>query len=143
MAGDYAFYRRQYTDKTTDRTVLAAHTSADHADVIAPKSANHRVFIQKISVAITTHADQDILFQDDAATPVTVARWFDEATAGTTRPNDIPAVVFDFGPKGLPLTLGKNLDIIFSAAGIAGRVHIEAYEKLDGVIAYDSGASLQ
>ena len=142
-AGDYQFFQRHYTSKNIDRTILAAHTSTDHANVINPKTASHQIWIQKVVVAITTHADQDIAFQDGAGTPVLIARWFDEATAGTARPNDLPTIVFDFGPQGTPLTIGEELDIILSAAGIAARVHIEPYEKLGAAIAYDSGAANQ
>ena len=39
---------------------------------------------------------------------------------------------------GTPLTLGKNLDVVPSAAGVAGRLHIEAYEKLEGAVAVGS-----
>jgi len=140
MAGDYLFYKRQYSDKTIDRTVVAADTSAEHADVITPKSANHRIYIQKITVAFHTHADQTITFQDGAGTPVKVAVITDEATVVPTVPS---TVQYDFGPKGFPLTLGEELDIVFSAAGIAAAIHIEAYEKLDAVISYLAGASLQ
>lgn len=137
---DYQRHRSLHSNKSTVRTVLAADDSTDHADVITPKSANHQIYIQKIHVLISTHADQSVTFQDDASTPVVLASFLDEATVVPTVPS---SWTFDFGPAGKPLTIAENLDIIFSAAGIAGTITIEAYEKLGQVIAYDSGASLQ
>lgn len=142
MAGDYAFYRRQYSDKTTDRNIVAADESAQHADVIAPKSAKHTVYIQKITVNITTYSAKTITFQDDAGTPVPIAL-ISVPAAAVALPSESNSMTVDFGPKGKPLTEGKNLDIILSAAGLAGAVHIEAYEKLTGVTNYLSGASSQ
>ena len=136
MAGDYLFYKRHYTDKSHDRQIVAADTSTQHADVISPKSASHRIYIQKIILSITTHAAQTITFRDGAGTPLVIAAHTDSATG-------LSVVEWDFGPKGTPLTIGEELDIILSAAGIAATVHIEAYEKLDATISYLAGASLQ
>lgn len=125
---DYGYFKRVYSNKSIDRTILATDTSANHADVINPKNANHTVFIQKIVLSITTHAAQTITFRDGAGTPVNIAAHTD-AAAGQA------VVEWDFGPEGTPLTQGEELDIILSAAGIAARVHIEAYEKLTAVTA--------
>ena len=125
-AGDYLHHQFQNTRKIVDRTVLAAHTSTDHADVITPRDANHTIYIQKITVSITTHAAQTISFQDGAGTPVVIAAHTD-AAAG------LSVIEWDFGPTGTPLTAGEELDIILSAAGIAARVHIEAYERRTAV----------
>lgn len=125
-AGDYLHHQFQNTRKIVDRTVLAAHTSTDHADVITPRDANHTIYIQKITVSITTHAAQTITFRDGAGTPVVIAAHTDAATG-------LSVVEWDFGPTGTPLTAGEELDIILSAAGIAARVHIEAYERRTAV----------
>lgn len=132
-AGDYLHQQFQYKRKTTDKFFLAA--TDDQTDVITVKSANHRLYIQKIIVSITTHADQTMTFQDDADTPVPIAVLTDEATVVPTVPS---SWVWDFGPTGIALTLGKNFDIMVSAAGIAAAIHIEAYEKLEGAIAAGS-----
>jgi hypothetical protein len=126
MLGDYTAYKRFYTNKSIDRTIVAADTSAAHADVISPRNSLHTIYIQKIILSITTHAAQTITFRDGAGTPVVIAAHTDAATG-------LSVVEWDFGPEGTPLTQGEELDIILSAAGIAARVHIEAYEKLTGV----------
>jgi hypothetical protein len=51
--------------------------------------------------------------------------------------------VFDFGAKGYPLTIGEEVDLILSAAGLAGVVVVEAYEKLDATVSYLAGAASQ
>ena len=131
MAGDYLHWQLTYTRKVTDQNILVG--TQNYADVITPKSANHRIYIQKITLSITTHFDATITFDDDGTGPP-IAAFTDEATAATTGQGQEP-ITWDFGPTGRPLTLGANLDISQSAAGIVGVVHIEAYEKLEGAVA--------
>jgi hypothetical protein len=137
--GDYAFYRRQYSDKTTDVNILVASTA--FANAIAAKSAKHSIFIQKIMLSITTHFDTGIVtFTDDAG--VAIAVYADEITPATTGQGIVP-VVWDFGPKGYAMVAGGNLDIAITNAGIIGVIHIEAYEKLNATVSAYAGASLQ
>lgn len=126
MAGDYVYYKRLYTDKTTEKDILVG--TQNYTDVITPKTSNHQLYIQKIALSITTHFDGTITFDDDGAGPP-IAAYTDEATAAATGQGHVP-IVWDFGPKGKPLTIGGNLDITQSAAGIVGTAHIEAYERL-------------
>lgn len=137
-AGDYQFYRNLYSDKTTDVNILTG--TASYADVVAAKTANHQIFIQRITLSITSHVDDAYTFDDDGTGPA-IAIYTDEATPATTGQGQLP-VVYDFGPKGRPLTKGANLDVSHSSTGVA-IAHIEAYERLGGSIAYDSGASNQ
>ena len=130
-AGEYLFYQRRYSSKITDTDIVVG--TEDYADIITPKSANHRIYIQKITLSITTHFDATITFNDDGTGPP-IAAYTDEATAATTGQGHVP-IVWDFGPTGRPLTTGANLDIDQSAAGIVGVVHIEAYERLFNVVA--------
>lgn len=128
MPGDYNhFTRRWFEDKSFDRTILATDATAQNAGVVAPKSANYTLFIQKITFTPTTYAAQDMVFQDNAGTPVPIAR-FSIAAAAPTTGGLSPAYIADFGPKGVALTAGKQLDII-NTAGPAGKLHIECYEK--------------
>ncbi len=137
--GDYVGYQNHYSNKTTDLTVLAA---TDDTTLITAKSANHQIFVQKITITISTYSAKTWLFKDSAGTPVELDLVTIPA-AGVALPSENNSIVLDYGPKGTPLTLGKNLLLDVSAAGAAGRIHVEAYEKLGAVIAYDSGASLQ
>lgn len=131
MAGDYLHWQLTYTRKVTDVDIVVG--TQNYADVITPKSANHRIYIQKITLSITTHFDATITFDDDGSGPA-IAAYTDEATAAVTGQGHVP-VVWDFGPTGRPLTLGANLDITQSGAGMVGVVHIEAYERLEGAVA--------
>lgn len=132
MPGDYFHYQSIYSAKIYDGTILAA--TDDQTDLLTPKSANHRIFIQKIEVSITTYSAKTWTFRDDAGTPVEIAHLSIPASAPTAG-GDSGTIVWDFGPKGTPLTTGKNLDLEMSAAGAAGRIHIEAYEVLVGPVA--------
>lgn len=134
MAGDYLHWQFQFTRKIVDRDIVAADQSAQHADIITPKSANHRIYVQRIVFAPTTYSAKTLTFQDDAGTPVPIGHMSIPAAAPTTG-GDTDMFVIDYGPTGTPLTKGKNLDVIISAAGAAGRLHIEAYEKLEGPVA--------
>lgn len=130
-AGDYLFYKNTYSDKTTDFVLAAAAAGQDN--VIAVKSASHQLFIQKISYSVVTAAALAVTFRDDAGTPVNIA---------VVPASQATSIVYDFGPKGRALTVGKNLDIS-NTAGPAADIHIEAYEKLGAAISYLAGASLQ
>lgn len=124
----------QHSRKIRDLFILAA--TDDQTDVLAVKSANHRLYVQKISISITTYSAKTWTFQDDASTPVPIAHISIPAAAAAL-PSESGTIVFDFGPTGLPLTLGKNLDLDVSAAGAAGVIHIEAYEKFEATgVAY-------
>lgn len=124
--GDYGHWQRFHTSRNTDLTVLAA---TDDTTLIAVRSAGHQLWIQKIVISITTYSAKTWLFKDSAGTPVDVAFISIPAAAVALR-SESGDIVFDFGPQGLPLTIGKDLLLDVSAAGAAGRIHVEAYEKI-------------
>jgi hypothetical protein len=41
-----------------------------------------------------------------------------------------PVLSADFGPDGIPLTAGEALNLYMSAAGAAGTVYVEAYQRI-------------
>lgn len=135
MPGDYGTYQDTYSSKNTDLTVLAA---TDDTTMITPKSANHQIFIQKISVAITTYAAKTWTFTDSAGTPVPIGFISIPAAAVALASESNNYTIFDFGPAGTPLTKGKNFVLDVSATGAAGVVHVEAYERLIGPVAQAS-----
>lgn len=132
MAGDYNKYRMCYADKSTDLTVLAA---TDDTTLITPKSADHQIFVQRIVVTISTYAAKTWLFKDSAGTPVELDLISIPAAAVALASESNAFATLDYGPVGTPLTKGKNLLLDVSAAGAAGRIHVEAYEKLIGPVA--------
>lgn len=79
------------------------------------------IYLQKISVMVTTDNAATQTFQDTAGTPI--------KAASTKVSPGIGPIVFDFGPDGFPLTEGEGLDHANSAAGLAGAVTITAYRK--------------
>ena len=116
-------------------TDLATGTGTVH--LLAGRT-NHTVYVQKITVAILTHADgKTITVQDTAGTPVPIAVVNDHTAAA-----GVPDVVtFDFGPHGTALTLDKGLDVVNAASGPAARVHVEGYQKLGTTINTGTAAS--
>lgn len=115
-AGDYQHFQRWFQSKTADVDLAAADAGKDN--VIAVDSASYQLYIQKISYNPITAAAQAVTFQDDGA-PVKIC----VVPASQTLP-----ITFDFGPKGVALTAGKNLDIS-NTAGPAAKIHIEAYQR--------------
>lgn len=131
MAKSAADYRSQNRDKSTQLQVLAA---TDDTTIITPKSANHQIFVQRITVGITTYSAKTWTFQDSAGTPVPIYHISIPAAAVAT-PSESNGMVIDFGSRGFGLTVGKTLDLNVSAAGAAGVVTVEAYEVLVGPVA--------
>lgn len=128
--GDYGFFaRRWFTDKATTAKVLTSTDYTTATSILGVKSANHQLFIQKLTISITTYAAKTWTFQDSAGTPVPGAFVSIAATA-EAHVSESGTIVFDFGPEGFALTAGKTLNMLMSATGAAGQVHIEAYEKV-------------
>lgn len=136
MAGDYRFYQNFYRKKNVTSVATTSTDYSTASSIITPKSTSYTLFIQKITVSVTTYAAKTWTFQDSTGTPVPIALASIPAAAPTTGGD--ADFVYDFGPEGIPLTEGKNLDWKMSATGAAGVVHVEAYEKLTAVVAAGS-----
>jgi hypothetical protein len=134
MAGDYLHWQMQFARRNTDVNILAA---TDDSTLIAVRSANHQLYIQRIVVSVTTYSAKTWLIKDNASTPVPIA-FFSIPAAAAALPSESGTIVFDFGPNGAALTLGKDLTLDVSAAGAAGFIHIDAYEKLGTTVAVAS-----
>lgn len=117
-AKDYAELRARYQDKTTDRVIATGDTTV--AALIAGR-ANYTLFIQKIVIDVTTDAAQSLILRDTNGTPKTI---FSLPASPGTGPFGR-----DFGAEGMPLTEGKDLSAVLSAAGLGMNIHIEAYLK--------------
>ena len=117
-----------HTEKIADVDILTG--TASYANVLAPKSANHQLFIQRITLSITTHVADTYLVDDDGAGPP-IAQHLDVTPQAAGVPS---VVVWDFGPVGRPVTKGANIDVSHSSTGV-GVMHIEAYERLIGPVA--------
>jgi hypothetical protein len=128
--GDYKFYQNHYSDKTTDGALTSGGTVT-----VAPKSANHQLFVQKILVNINTHANAKTITVGDGT--LTIAT-INDLTAAAGVPD---SVLFDFGPKGRAMTLGATVTVTSQASGPVADVHIECYEKLGATIGLGDNAT--
>jgi hypothetical protein len=124
MSYAYDRHRTIYEDISGTLTVLT--TTGDTTLVTA--KANHTIYVQRIYMVITTDAAQSISFEDSAGTPILLGGI--SASPGANSRHEL-----DFGPEGRPLTEGKNLVMNVSAAGLAGSLVWEGYQKLTGVAA--------
>jgi hypothetical protein len=110
--------------------------------VQAVKSANHQIYIQRVHVSHLTHADGKLLtIQDAAGTPVKFVDYLDDAESDTTWGSDYKT--WDFGPEGVPITAGKNLDYVANTggSGFLARVVVEGYQKLVSPVTITNAAS--
>lgn len=112
---------------------LATGIAGPVDNLLAVKSANHQIYIMHIVVSVTTFANKVLTFQDDAGTPVVIGK----IEVPTTQPTSVPGeqtYVLNFLGEGIPLTVGKNLDLTLSAAGVGAKIHVEAYQRLVGPV---------
>ena len=134
MPGDYEHYRRLHQAVEADINLDGSAVAATAA--ITVRSADHRIFVQRVIVSHLTHVDGKVFtIQDSANTPIKLVDYLDDAEGDTTALADVR--VFDFGPKGTPITTGKNLNYEANTGGtgFAARVHIEGYQVLANAVA--------
>ena len=113
------WYQAQYGRLTFSAQVSAAGTTEN---ILAVRNASYRIFVQSVQVTPTTDAAETITFQDDAGTPVPVAVY-----DGAAAPVNLIPYLADFGPEGVPLTTGLNLDMVVGAGGaLRARVHVSS-----------------
>jgi hypothetical protein len=119
------WYRSIYRDASVSGIIATGGAGQDN--VITVLDVAHTIFVQRITVTIHTLGAQIITFQDDAGTPVKVLTIEASAAAGTIRS-------VDFGARGFGCTVGKNLDLVNTAAPAYSYV-VEAYQRQTAVIA--------
>ena len=110
--------RQIFKDVSVRGSVAAAGTSI--LPVITGQ-AKYTIYVQRVWVHITTDAAQSLTVRDTASTPLVLL--VIPASPGTG------PQVFEFPDEGFPLTEGKNLDLVLSAAGLAFNYAIDAYLK--------------
>lgn len=134
--GDYIQLQRENTPFAVNAQITAADQTTTAAKTV--RSANHQIFVQRITLSITTHANAKVALtvQSSNATPVVIASRTD-LTAAAGVPD---VLVWDFGPIGIPVALGESLHWLWSTGGSGpvGRAHIEGYEKLAATVAQAS-----
>lgn len=118
MSDAYSRLREFYQD-ISGSVVLT--TAAVTQDLIADK-ASETIFLQKVHAHVTTGSAKTWDIKDKNGTPVEIAGPFDTTTDGSHFDQD-------FGARGIPLTEGKGLQAVISAAGAAGIITWEGYRK--------------
>lgn len=125
-AGDYVRFRKLYQDISGQLQVVAA---TDDSTLVTAKSTKHSIFIQKIEIEITTYSAKTWTFTDSAGTPVPI-KHISIPAAAVALPSESNTMIADFGPEGVQLTEGKNFLLDVSAAGAAGIVKWQGYQRL-------------
>lgn len=119
---------------TVDYDLVAATSGT--VTLKTARSASHRLYISHIIVSITTFSNKTLTFQDSAGTPVPIAFVTIPASGGSVA--GLQAYIVDFLDAGTPLTTGKDLNMVISGAGPAGRIHVEGYEVIETPVAMGS-----
>lgn len=119
-------YRRQYQDISGQLTITAA---TGDTTLVTVKDIYHTLFIQRIVIYFTTDAAQSAAFEDSNGFKIFEA---------TTSPGDETRWESFYGERGVALTEGKNFVLNVSAAGLAGTIVWEGYQKLTAVTAADN-----
>lgn len=130
--GDYIRVRRDNIPVNAQAVITATAQAATTA--VAVRSANHRIYVQKITLSITTHAAGKVFtVQPHTTTTQVVANRSDLAAAA-----GVPDVItWDFGPEGWGIPKGENLDWLWSTgdSGFVGVAKLEGYQRLEGAVA--------
>ena len=98
---------------------LTFTASTDDTTLITATAVTNTLYLQRVIGYITTDTAQSISFEDSAGKLLCKI---------TTSPGVDTRWDFYFGPKGVPLGVGKNLVANFSAAGLAGHLEWNAYQ---------------
>lgn len=120
MGEPYRRLRTFYQDVSGSFRVVAADAGPD--TLVTVRNANYTIYVQKIHIEVTTTGAFTWTFQDSAGSPIPIVPSVSTAA--------IAHFDFDFGPNGVPLTLGKSLVLSISGAGAVGWVSWEAYSVL-------------
>lgn len=112
-------YRSANIDSSGSGVVATSDASTT---LVTAKSTKHTVFLQKLTISITTSAAQIITIKDSAGTPVEIGSIAASAAKGSV-------YTVDFGSRGYALTEGKNL-LITQTAGPAYTFSHDSYQKL-------------
>ena len=119
-------YRSLYQDVSYDHTILAADSTTLTA---CPSKAGYTVFVQAIIFDVTTDNAATLSFKDTASTPVVIHATKASPGLGAS------VTSVDFGPEGRACTEAKDLQVVFSGAGLAGSLKILAYRKQTSTLA--------
>lgn len=125
MSFDEGRYREIYED-ISGAQVMATGTGDT---TLVTVKASHTIYIQRLKVQLTTGSSgKTWSFEDSANTPISISGALDAATAPAS-------YELFFGAEGVPLTEAKNFVLNVSAAGAAGQVTWQGYQKLTAVAA--------
>ncbi len=124
MSEPYRRLRASYKDISGNRFIATTDSSVI---TLATGTTNDTIFVQKIHIEVTTSNAQTWTFQDSAGSPVPIVPSVSTAS--------VAHFDFDFGPNGVPCTVGTNFNVSISGAGAAGWIAWEGYSKRTTVAA--------
>ncbi|MET0742952.1 MAG: hypothetical protein ABWY78_06235 [Microvirga sp.] len=119
-------HRRRFQDISGSTVLAVGDNLSATLRVLAAGKAGYTIYVQSIAVHVLTDNAATLNFQDDATTPVVVAKT--KASPG------IGPIYFEFGDEGRALTEGKDFELGNSAAGLVADITWQGYKRLSGVI---------
>lgn len=129
----YGKNQSQYGKLTANAAITGTEQLTTAA--LTARNSSYQIYVQKITLSITTHVNAKVALtvQSSNGTPVVIASRTD-VTAAAGVPDTI---VWDFGPEGIPIVKGENVNWLWSTGGTGptGSAHIEGYQRLVGPVA--------
>lgn len=114
----------EHKDVTLQVNIVAG---VDPSATLIADRAGFTTYIRRVEYSCTTDHAATLTLRDRAGTPVVIA--VKKASPGVGR-----VELLDARERGIALTEGKGLDLVASAAGNAGILFIEAYQRQTGVL---------
>lgn len=136
--GDYVQFQRENEPMAADAIITATAQAATTA--LAVRTAKHQIFVQRITLSITTHANAKVAL---TVQPHTTTSQVTASHTDLTAAAGVPDVMtWDFGPKGIGIPVGESVDWLWSTGGSGpvGVAHIEGYQKLASTAQISTGA---
>lgn len=115
-------HRTYFRDVSGSSTLLATDDLSTNARHLVPARVGFTIYINRLTVMVSTDHAATQLFQDTAGTPVIIAKT-------KASPGLVP-IEYEYGEEGVALTPDKGFDMKNSGAGLAANVHWEGYMKL-------------
>src|SRR5690349_7678949 len=125
MAGDYLYWQKIHGRHSKDGAVAVGDSAT--VTMITAKDSNHTIYVQKVHLTLTTADGTHTWTVEDSNNTPKILNATDAAASSGSE------YIWDFGPRGVALTQGKNLQMVLSGAGNVGTWEVEAYQKLTGV----------
>lgn len=105
-----------------------ASGGASSVTIKSADDSSSYIYVTKIRFSVMGHANAKVTFFEDSNSSAYQIAQFDDLTVAAGTPGTNGTVAWDFGTRGVRLTLGKNFVVRSQASGTSGLVYAEGYQ---------------